>query len=209
MAFLSARFCAEYPDFALTDCGNPRPGAGFGGIFWCPAAFRPRQTGRCGRIFSVFCGKAGGSVHRYLWTSGGGCGWLGASVRPVFYAYPQDSVGRVFLLQCPDSRSAGFAYGYAYRAFQHSFPQAVKKRGKVHSLFHTVWKTGGVFDNGVVGSGVLTLASPGAEPKRHWLSLPLGCPAGGVLSLSPADFAFSLLFAPIPPSPFPPGRGRL
>lgn len=159
--------------FCLDGLWKSASGGGFGGIFWCPAAFRPRQTGRCGRIFSVFCGKAGGSVHRYLWTSGGACGWLGEFVRPVFYAYPQDSGGRVFLLQCPDSRSAGVAYGYAYRAFQHSFPQAVKKRGKVHSLFHTVWKTGGVFDNGVVGSGVLPLASPATEPKRHWLSLPL------------------------------------
>ena len=204
MAFLPARFCAEYPDFALTDCGNPRPGAGFGGIFGCPAAFRPRQTGRCGRIFSVFCGKAGGSVHRYLWTSGGVCGWLGEFVRPVFYAYPQDSGGRVFLLQCPDSRSAGVAYGYAYRAFQHSFPQAVKKRGKVHSLFHTVWKTGGVFDNGVVGSGVLPLASPATEPKRHWLSLPLGYPAGGVAVLvARLPFTLALFF---PPSPRPPSQ---
>ena len=209
MAFLSARFCAEYPDFALTDCGNPRPGAGFGGIWGCPAAFRPRQIGRCGRIFSVFCGKAGGSVHRHLWTSGGGCGWLGASVRPCFYAYPQDSGGRVFLLQCPDSRSAGFAYGYAYRAFQHSFPQAVKKRGKVHSLFHTVWKTGGVFDNGVVGSGNLVPAGWRA-PLRHLLSLPLWCPVGGVLSLSPAYPAFGLLSCPHPPDPLPlRGRGRL
>ena len=55
----------------------------------------------------------------------------------------------------------------------------------------------------------MPLASPATEPKRHWLSLPLWCPAGGVLSLSPADFAFSLLSAPIPPPPFPAGRGRL
>ena len=33
MAFLPARFCAEYPDFALTDCGNPRPGVVLGGFF--------------------------------------------------------------------------------------------------------------------------------------------------------------------------------
>lgn len=32
MAFLLARFCAEYPDFALTDCGNPRPGVVLGGF---------------------------------------------------------------------------------------------------------------------------------------------------------------------------------
>lgn len=121
--------------FCLDGLWKSASGGGFLGIFWCPAAFRPRQTGRCGRIFSVFCGKAGGSVHRHLWTSGGACGLLGEFVRPVFYAYPQDSGGRVFLLQCPDSRSAGVAYGYAYRAFQHSFPQAVKKAGKSPQSF--------------------------------------------------------------------------
>ena len=121
--------------FCLDGLWKSASGGGFLGIFWCPAAFRPRQTGRCGRIFSVFCGKAGGSVYRHLWTSGGACGWLGEFVRPVFYAYPQDSGGRIFLLQCPDSRSAGVAYGYAYRAFQHSFPQAVKKAGKSPQSF--------------------------------------------------------------------------
>ncbi len=54
----------------------------------------------------------------------------------------------------------------------------------------------------------MPLASPATEPKRHWLSLPLGCPAGGVLSLSPADFAFSLLSAPFPPTPLPRGKGE-
>ena len=93
-----------------------------------------------------------------------------------------------------------------------------------------MWKTGGVFDNGVVGSGVLPLASPATEPKRHWLSLPLGCPAGGrwacpfaalaILAAvvpgggrggfgRPPAFYFSFVSAPIPPPPFPAGRGRL
>ena len=40
-------------------------------------------------------------------------------------------------------------------------------------------------------------------------TLPPLYPAGGVLSLSPADFAFSLIFCPHPPTPFPAGRGRL
>ena len=43
---------------------------------------------------------------------------------------------------------------------------------------------------------------------RHWLTLPLWYPAGGLLSLSPAYLAFSVLFSPIPPTPFPAGRGR-
>ena len=72
-----------------------------------------------------------------------------------------------------------------------------------------MWKTGGVFDNGVVGSGVLPLASPGAEPKRHWLSLPLGYPAGGVAVLvARLPFYLSFVFSPIPPPPFPAGRGE-
>lgn len=173
MAFLPARFCAEYPDFALTDCGNPRPGAVLGGFLGVRRRSDRDKPVVVDGFFLFSVGKPGVLSTGICGHPVGACGWLGASVRPCFYAYPQDCGGRVFLLQCPDSRSAGFAYGYAYRAFQHSFPQAVKKRGKVHSLFHTVWKTGGVFDNGVVGSGVLPLASPATEPKRHWLSLPL------------------------------------
>ena len=179
--------------FCLDGLWKSASGGGFGGIFWCPAAFRPRQTGRCGRIFSVFCGKAGGSVHRHLWTSGGACGWLGEFVRPVFYAYPQDSGGRVFLLQCPDSRSAGGAYGYAYRAFQHSFPQAVKKAGKSPQSFpHGVenrgcfrqWRCGErKFGARGVACPLAALAVPaavvpgggrGLAPLRHLLALPRG-----------------------------------
>ena len=67
-----------------------------------------------------------------------------------------------------------------------------------------MWKTGGVFDNGVVGSGVLPLASPATEPKRHWLSLPLGYPAGGVAVLvARLPFTLALFF---PPSPRPPSQ---
>ena len=149
------------------------------GIFWCPAAFRPRQTGRCGRIFSVFCGKAGVSVHRHLWTSGGACGWLGEFVRPGFYAYPQDSGGRVFMLQCPDSRSAGVAYGYAYRAFQHSFPQAVKKAGKSPQSFPHGVENRGCFRQWRCGERGFAPCIPGAEPARHLQNLPLCFPVRG------------------------------
>ena len=48
--------------FCLDGLWKSASGGGFGGIFGCPAAFRPRQTGRCGRIF--FC---------FLWESRGFC----------------------------------------------------------------------------------------------------------------------------------------
>ena len=75
--------------------------------------------------------------------------------------------------------------------------------------------------------GASPLASPGAEPERRLLALPLWYPAGGVPpalparralavpcgglpSLSPAYPAFSFLFRPHPPDPLPPrGRGRI
>ena len=206
LAFLPARFCAEYPDFALTDCGNPRPGVVLGDFLVSGGV--PTATNRSlWTDFFCFLWESRGSVHRHLWTSGGACGLLGEFVRPVFYAYPQDSGGRVFLLQCPDSRSAGVAYGYAYRAFQHSFPQAVEKAGKSPQSFPHGVENRGCFRQWRCGDRGFPLASPATEPKRHWLSLPLGCPAGGVLSLSPADFAFSLIFCPHPPPPFPAGRG--
>ena len=135
MAFLPARFCAEYPDFALTDCGNPRPGAVLGG-FWGVRRRSDRDKPVVVDGFFLFSvGKPGFLSTGICGHPVGACGWLGEFVRPGFYAYPQDSGGRVFLLQCPDSRSAGVAYGYAYRAFQHSFPQAVKKAGKSPQSF--------------------------------------------------------------------------
>ena len=53
---------------------------------------------------------------------------------------------------------------------------------------------------------------PGAEPARHWLSLPLWRPAGWRRGRSPANPAFSFPFAPYPPAParralFPGGEG--
>ena len=74
--------------------------------------------------------------------------------------------------------------------------------------------------------GASPLASPGAEPARHWFALPLlktqwgglprrcrrgGCqryPAGGVPALPPANPAISLLFRPSP-SPLPGGKGEI
>ena len=51
----------------------------------------------------------------------------------------------------------------------------------------------------------------GAEPARHWLSPPLWyLKGGGLLSLSPAAPAFSLLFRPLSPyPPSPPGKGEI
>ena len=48
---------------------------------------------------------------------------------------------------------------------------------------------------------------PGACSARHWLSLPLWCPAGWRRGRSPANPAFSFPFAPYPPAPLP-QRGR-
>ena len=47
----------------------------------------------------------------------------------------------------------------------------------------------------------------GDVPRRHWLSLPLWCPAGGARGRSPANPAFSFPSCPLSPSPLP-RRGR-
>ena len=75
------------------------------------------------------------------------------------------------------------------------------------------------------GKSYLPVLGDRGCPARHRLILPLRCPrgglpqprrlggrwrhpAGGLPSLSPVAPAFPLLFAPIPPTPFPAGRGR-
>ena len=63
---------------------------------------------------------------------------------------------------------------------------------------------------GVAGSAGVGGTRRGAEPARHWLSLPLWCPAGGGLpSLSPAYPAFSSFSCPLSPRPpSPVGKGE-
>ena len=75
------------------------------------------------------------------------------------------------------------------------------------------------------GKSYLPVLEDSRCPARHRLILPLRCPrgacpsprrlggrwrhpAGGLPSLSPVVPAFPFLFAPIPPPPFPAGRGR-
>ena len=73
--------------------------------------------------------------------------------------------------------------------------------------------------NVIFMQGATAPCIPGAEPKRHWLSLPYRYPCGGLVrlvacstchcgtkreclpSLSPAYTAFSFFSAPIPPPP--------
>ena len=56
--------------------------------------------------------------------------------------------------------------------------------------------------------GASPLASPALDRLRRWLSMPLWCPRGGLPFWLPVAPAFSFVFAPIPPTPFPAGRGR-
>ena len=58
------------------------------------------------------------------------------------------------------------------------------------------------------GKSYLPVLGDRGCPARHRLILPLRHPAGGLPSLPPVAPAFPLLFAPIPPTPFPAGRGR-
>ncbi len=46
-----------------------------------------------------------------------------------------------------------------------------------------------------------------AFPRRHWLSLPLWCPRGGLPFWLPVAPAFSLFVCPHPPDPLPGGEG--
>ena len=56
--------------------------------------------------------------------------------------------------------------------------------------------------------GASPLASPASDCLRHLQSLPYRCTCGRALSFSSANPALSFGSAPIPPSPFPAGRGR-
>ena len=60
----------------------------------------------------------------------------------------------------------------------------------------------------LVGQGRVIPHPAGGLPLRCRLTLPPLYPAGGLPSLPPATPAFSLLYCPIPPAPFPVGRGR-
>ena len=228
MAFLPARFCAEYPDFALTDCGNPRPGVVLGGFFGVRRrsdrdkpvvvdGFFLFSVGKPGFLSTGICGHPVGCA----------VGLGNLSVR-FFMHIHRTAGGRVFLLQCPDSRSAGVAYGYAYRAFQHSFPQAVKKAGKSPQSFPHGVENRGCFRQWRCGERGFAPCIPrlnlsgtgypcrcgtrrgqgGFAPLRHWLSLPLWYPAGGVAVLvARLPFTLALFFWPPPPPPPPPPGG--
>ena len=81
-------------------------------------------------------------------------------------------------------------------------------------------------DQGYFMQGAPPLASPRLNRRRHGLHLRCRCPLGGLPGWSPADLAvpesvggacllrrlpllpLALSFAPIPPPPFPAGRGR-
>ena len=63
-------------------------------------------------------------------------------------------------------------------------------------------------DQGYFMQGAPPLASPGAEPGRHWERGQTTRPAGGLHSLSPVCPDFSLLFCPHPPDPLPGGKGE-
>ena len=63
-------------------------------------------------------------------------------------------------------------------------------------------------DQGYFMQGASPLASPASDCLRHLQSLPYRCTCGRALSFSSANPALSFGSAPIPPSPFPAGRGR-
>ncbi len=56
--------------------------------------------------------------------------------------------------------------------------------------------------------GASPLASPGLDRLRHWLTLPLWYPAGACLLCRPPTLPLVCFLSPIPPTPFPAGRGR-
>ena len=56
--------------------------------------------------------------------------------------------------------------------------------------------------------GASPLASPGLDRLRHWLTLSLWYPAGACLLCRLPTLPLACFSAPIPPTPFPAGRGR-
>ena len=60
---------------------------------------------------------------------------------------------------------------------------------------------------GVAGSAGVSGTRRGACLLCRLPTLPLWCPAGGVPALSPVNPALTCFPAPIPPAPFPAGRG--
>ena len=64
-------------------------------------------------------------------------------------------------------------------------------------------------DQGYFMQGASPLASPALNRLRHLQTLPKRHPVGGLPSLSPAyPLPLACFIAPIPPTPFPAGRGR-
>ena len=58
-------------------------------------------------------------------------------------------------------------------------------------------------------SGSEAPGTPGAEPQRHWLDLPLWHPAGACFVCRLPTLPLPSFLPPIPPPPSPPGKGEI